>query len=189
MVPAEEVEAILPELHAVSDDWLEHEAASEKGFSLGFFDGDYLRRFPVALLEAAGAHSGLRQRVARARARGALGRSDAVPAHRAEGRHGRACSVASCCGASERATAGSRSAWLRCRGCRAGRSLPRGRASDLWSSATTRRSTNFQGVRAYKDKFHPVWEPRYLAYDGVLELPQVLGDVTALHDHRASASA
>ena len=32
----------------------EHEAASEKGFSLGFFDGDYLRRFPVALIEAAG---------------------------------------------------------------------------------------------------------------------------------------
>jgi phosphatidylglycerol lysyltransferase len=39
---------------------------------------------------------------------------------------------------------------------------------------------NFEGVRAYKDKFHPVWEPRYLAYGGVLHLPRVLADVTAL---------
>jgi phosphatidylglycerol lysyltransferase len=39
---------------------------------------------------------------------------------------------------------------------------------------------NFQGVRAYKDKFHPVWEPRYLAYAGVLQLPRVLADITAL---------
>ena len=32
---------------------------------------------------------------------------------------------------------------------------------------------NFQGLRAYKEKFHPVWEPRYLAYPGVLDLPRV----------------
>jgi phosphatidylglycerol lysyltransferase len=39
---------------------------------------------------------------------------------------------------------------------------------------------NFQGLRAYKDKFHPVWEPRYLAYPGVLDLPRVLRDVSTL---------
>ena len=89
VVPAEDVPAILPELRAVSDDWLEHKAASEKGFSLGFFDEDYLRRFPVAVHRGGGRHPSLRQPVARARARGAVGRSDAVPAHRAEGRDGR----------------------------------------------------------------------------------------------------
>ena len=39
---------------------------------------------------------------------------------------------------------------------------------------------NFQGLRAYKEKFHPVWEPRYLAYPGGLRLPRVLADVAAL---------
>ena len=39
---------------------------------------------------------------------------------------------------------------------------------------------NFQGVRTYKEKFHPDWEPRYLAYPGGLALARVLTDVTAL---------
>jgi phosphatidylglycerol lysyltransferase len=39
---------------------------------------------------------------------------------------------------------------------------------------------NFQGLRAYKEKFNPVWEPRYLAYPGGLHLPRVLADVSAL---------
>ena len=39
---------------------------------------------------------------------------------------------------------------------------------------------NFQGLRAYKEKFNPVWEPRYLAYPGGLALPRVLADVSAL---------
>ena len=39
---------------------------------------------------------------------------------------------------------------------------------------------NFQGLRAYKEKFNPVWQPRYLAYPGGLWLPRVLADVSAL---------
>jgi len=39
---------------------------------------------------------------------------------------------------------------------------------------------NFQGLRQYKDKFEPVWEPRYLACPGGLTLPRVLGDIAAL---------
>jgi phosphatidylglycerol lysyltransferase len=39
---------------------------------------------------------------------------------------------------------------------------------------------NFQGLRAYKEKFNPVWQPRYLAYPGGLRLPRVLADVSAL---------
>ena len=39
---------------------------------------------------------------------------------------------------------------------------------------------NFQGVREYKDKFDPVWEPRYLACPGTLALPRVLAHVASL---------
>ena len=39
---------------------------------------------------------------------------------------------------------------------------------------------NFQGLRAFKDKFDPVWEPRYLASPGGLAVPFVLTDVAAL---------
>ena len=39
---------------------------------------------------------------------------------------------------------------------------------------------NFQGVRQWKNKFDPVWRPRYLASPGGLSLPSVLRDVTAL---------
>jgi phosphatidylglycerol lysyltransferase len=39
---------------------------------------------------------------------------------------------------------------------------------------------NFEGLRRYKEKFLPVWEPRYLAAPGGLALPRVLLDVTSL---------
>ena len=39
---------------------------------------------------------------------------------------------------------------------------------------------NFQGLRAFKEKFSPAGSPRYLAYPGGLALPRVLADVSAL---------
>ena len=39
---------------------------------------------------------------------------------------------------------------------------------------------NFQGLRAYKEKFDPAWEPHYLAYPGGLRLPRIMADVSAL---------
>ncbi|MDA8161153.1 MAG: phosphatidylglycerol lysyltransferase domain-containing protein, partial [Desulfobacteraceae bacterium] len=39
---------------------------------------------------------------------------------------------------------------------------------------------HFQGLRQYKEKFAPVWQPRYLASPGGVALPQVLANLTAL---------
>ena len=39
---------------------------------------------------------------------------------------------------------------------------------------------NFQGLRSFKDKFDPVWEPCYLASPGGLAVPLVLTQVAAL---------
>jgi phosphatidylglycerol lysyltransferase len=39
---------------------------------------------------------------------------------------------------------------------------------------------NFQGLREYKEKFDPIWEPRYLASPGGLMLPRILANVAAL---------
>lgn len=38
----------------------------------------------------------------------------------------------------------------------------------------------FRGLRLYKDKFGPVWEPRYLVCPGGLTAARVLIDVTAI---------
>ncbi len=39
---------------------------------------------------------------------------------------------------------------------------------------------SFQALRAFKERFNPFWEPRYLASSGGLKLPLILADVAAL---------
>jgi phosphatidylglycerol lysyltransferase len=39
---------------------------------------------------------------------------------------------------------------------------------------------NFHGLRQYKEKFRPVWTPKYLAAPGGLALPRVIANVTTL---------
>jgi phosphatidylglycerol lysyltransferase len=39
---------------------------------------------------------------------------------------------------------------------------------------------NFEGLRRYKAKFDPTWEPRYLVARGGIALPRVLIDVSTL---------
>jgi phosphatidylglycerol lysyltransferase len=32
---------------------------------------------------------------------------------------------------------------------------------------------SYRGLSAYKDKFHPRWEPRYVIYSSAIALPQI----------------
>src|SRR5262249_6710747 len=45
-----DADSVLPELRAVSDAWLGDKRTREKGFSLGFFAEEYIRRFPIAVV-------------------------------------------------------------------------------------------------------------------------------------------
>ena len=137
-------------------------------------------RFPVARRRAPGAHRGLRQPVAGARQARALGGPHALPPGRAEGRDGSALRPPPALGQGAglplvRARHG---AAVRLRERRRSRRCGRGWAAS--STSTARRFYNFQGLRAYKEKFNPMWEPRYLAYPGGLALPRILADVAAL---------
>src|SRR6185436_16435542 len=53
VMPPDEAACRLDELHDISADWLASKGVSERQFSIGFFDRDYMRRFPCAVVEAA----------------------------------------------------------------------------------------------------------------------------------------
>ena len=87
IVPQENVAALLPELKQVSEEWLTTRNAHEKGFSLGFFSEDYLRRFPIAVVRHEARIVGFANVFAAGQAR-AIDRPDALLAGWPGGHHG-----------------------------------------------------------------------------------------------------
>jgi phosphatidylglycerol lysyltransferase len=179
VVPASEVPSLLDQLEAVSNDWLDARAGAEKGFSLGSFDREYLSRFPIGVIEQQGtivAFANLWQggdrheisidlmRYSRSAPKCAM---EALLVHAL--------------------------VWAKSEGFRwfvLGMAPMSGFATSpiapLWTRAGHFLYTHgealyrFQGLRAYKEKFHPVWTSRYLAYRGGFTLPRILADVAVL---------
>jgi phosphatidylglycerol lysyltransferase len=169
----------MDELHQVSDAWLGDKHTREKGFSLGFFEPEYLRRFPCAVVRQEG------RIVAFANLWASAGKQELsvdlmryVP------------------GASK-ALMDFLFAELMLWGAREGyRHFSMGMAplsgledhplAPLWHRMGTllfrhgEHFYNFQGLRAYKAKFDPEWRPKYLVAPGGLGLPAVFLDVAAL---------
>ena len=108
---------------------------------------------------------------ARERARGALDRPDALRRRRAARRDGLPLRRAAALGRSEQ---GYR--WFSL-GMAPLSGFEHHRLAPLWNRLGAllfrhgEHFYNFQGLRAFKDKFDPVWEPRYLAAPGGLALP------------------
>ncbi len=174
-----DAQPILPELCAISDAWLAEKRAREKGFSLGFFAEDYVRRFPIAVVKkddrivafaniwTSGDSEELSVDLMRHAGDAPSGVMDYMFLNlilwgQAQGYRWFNLGVAPLSGLENRAL------------------------STMWArlGALTYRLGenfyNFQGLRQYKEKFDPEWEPVYLASPGGLALPRILTNLAAL---------
>jgi phosphatidylglycerol lysyltransferase len=179
IVSPADVPAILPELRQISDEWLAMKAGSEKGFSLGFFNESYLKRFPIVVLEVAGRIEAfasiwpgpgkveLSVDLMRHRPSAPKNAMEGVFIYlmqwgKGEGYHTFNLGMVALSG------------------------LEHSEFAPFWTTFASyiyrygRTFYNFEGLRAYKDKFDPIWEPKYLAYPGGRALPLVMLDVSAL---------
>lgn len=179
IVGPEQFDEILPELRAVSDAWLESKTVKEKGFSLGRFEPDYLRHCPIALVRKEG------QIVAFANLWPTPDRSE-LSIDLMRFRDGAVRDVMEYLFI-ELMVWGAAQGFERFDLGMAPLSGLNNRAlSPLWTRAGAllfrygEQFYNFEGLRRYKEKFRPVWEPRYLGAPGGLTLAAVLADVTAL---------
>ena len=179
VVPPAGVPPLLDELQVISDAWLANKHTREKRFSLGFFDRRYLSQLPLAVVRRA------ERMVAFANVWAGISREemsidlmrygdDAPPGvmeylfaelmlwGKAQGYHWFSLGMAPLSGFQHHPLA---PLWNRL-----GAFLFR-HGGHFYS---------FEGLRAFKDKFEPVWEARYLASPGGLVVPMVLTHVAAL---------
>lgn len=179
IVPPAEVAGLLPALRDISDHWLDDKATQEKGFSLGFFSPEYLLNFPVALIRLHGrpvAFANLwvtagRQelsvdlmRFGPEAPRGSMDYlfTELMLWGREQGYRYFSLGMAPLAGLEQHPLA---PAWHRV-----------GNLVFRYGE----HFYNFDGLRRYKAKFMPEWEPRYLASPSGLALPRVLIDVASL---------
>ena len=179
VLTAAQVPEHLEELRGVSDAWLATKRTREKGFSLGSFDEDYLMHFPIAVAMQDGRiiafaniwTSGGRQELSVDLMRFTPEAPRSVMEYlfihlmlwgKGQGYEWFCLGMAPLSGFEAHALA---PVWNRI-----GNLLFR-QGEHFY---------NFQGLRQYKEKFDPVWEPKYLASRAGLALPRILLNVTAL---------
>jgi len=179
VIASEDVPLLLPELKRISDAWLAEKNTREKGFSLGFFNEDYLKRFPAGIVRkngkivafaniwAGGKKKELSIDLMRYNSEAPHGVMDYLFTHlilwgKQEGYRWFSLGMAPLSGLEDRALA------------------------PLWNRVGAfifrhgEHFYNFQGLRQYKEKFDPTWERKYLASPGGLALPRILADLASL---------
>ncbi len=180
VIPPEAITpALLAEVREVSDEWLAERGSSEKGFSLGFFDEHYIARCPLALIERNGRVQAFANVWVGARR---VEVSVDLMRHRTSAPNGVMDALFTALmqwGKDEGYE------WFNL-GMAPLSGLEDSPVAPLWAKLGRfvyghgQTFYNFKGLRAYKEKFDPEWEPRYLAYPGGLALPRILADVSAL---------
>ena len=189
VLPVGAANAIMDELKAISDSWLGHHAGGEKSFSMGGFDPRYVAEFPVAVVRGEEgkivAFATLWLTASKTAFSMDLMRySDEAPKNvmdylfvellqwgKDEGYQAFEFGVAPLAGLEDRPLAPIMS--------RVGRLLYE-RGEEIY---------NFQGVRRYKDKYDPVWQPRYIAAPQKWAIPFLLADIGLLSSGGVSGLA
>lgn len=177
------VPALLPALRAVSDDWLEEKRTREKGFSLGRFDAAYVARFPAALVHER--TPGGERLVAFANLWLGASGTELAPdlmRHVRDAPRGTMdfLFVELLRWGAARGYARANLGMAPLSGLEARRLAPLWARAGALVAARGEPVYNFRGLRAFKEKFDPVWVPRYLASPGGLALPRVLANVAAV---------
>ena len=171
-------EPVIGELRTISDSWLAEKKTREKGFSLGFFAEEYVRRCEVAVVKKEerivafanlweGAGEELSVDLMRHLPDAPPGVMDYMFVNlilhaQQRGYHWFNLGMAPLSGLENRSL------------------------GTLWNRVGAlayrfgENFYNFQGLRQYKEKFDPVWEPMYLASPGGLALPRILTNLAAL---------
>jgi phosphatidylglycerol lysyltransferase len=178
IVAPADIAAILPQLRAVSDAWLTEKNAAEKRFSLGYFDERYLRNFDCGVVRRGGqivAFANIWRGGAREISVDLMRYSGAAPKGvidyllvecmlwgKSQGYQWFNLGMAPLSGLEEHALA---PVWHKL-----GRMVQR--YGEMFYP--------FEGLRKYKEKFLPVWRPRYLAAPHGLAMAGALLDVTSL---------
>jgi phosphatidylglycerol lysyltransferase len=170
---------LLPVLEKISNSWLASKSTGEKRFSVGSFSSGYLGNFPMALVRSEGLPTAFANlwttgtkeelsvdlmRFGNDAPRGAMDYLfiELMKWGRAQGYHWFNLGMAPLAGLERHPLA---PAWHR-----VGNFVFR----------YGEHFYNFEGLRRYKAKFEPVWEPKYLVARGGLSLPRVLVDVSVL---------
>jgi phosphatidylglycerol lysyltransferase len=181
VIPKADLVDVLPELRQISDKWLERKKGEEKGFALGAFDEAYLLNFDHAVLR----HKETKQIMAFANLFQSADKhelsldlmrydhdrfgmtmdalfGDLLLWGAAQGFHWFSLGAAPLAGLENRQLA---SLWNRIGG---------------FVYEHGEQFYHFEGLRAFKQKFDPVWTPHYLASPGGLAVPRILYEVNVL---------
>jgi len=179
VIPPEAVPDVMDDLKALSDEWLGHHSGGEKAFSLGGFIPRYVAEFPLALVRSEGvivAFATLWPTAMKQSFSMDLMRyGDAAPKNvmdylfvellewgKTEGYEAFDFGAAPLAGLEDRPLAPIMS--------RVGKLLFE-RGEEIY---------NFRGVRRYKDKYDPLWQPRYVAAPHKWQIPMIMADVGLL---------
>jgi phosphatidylglycerol lysyltransferase len=186
VMPAQ-LPAVVRELRAISDDWLAQKQAREKGFSLGKFDERFLARGPVGVARFEG------RLVAFASVWAAAGSEVEVDLMRyntsAPSAVMRFLLVELLFWAQREGYSSFNLGMVPLAGIR------RSAVSPMWHQVTSlfkragERYYNFEGLREFKQWFHPEWEPSYLVSAGGTKRPIIIANIANLISGGASTSA
>lgn len=179
VLPAAGATAVMSELKAVSDAWLQAKGGREKGFSIGWFAPAYLQQFPAAVLRQEGKIvafanllcGGGKEELSVDLMRYLPDAPDDVKEQlfielmlwgKTEGYRWFNLGMAPLAGLEDHPLAPT---WSRL-----GAVLFR-HGEEFY---------NFHGLRQFKDQFDPIWRPKYIASRGGLALPVVLLNIGSL---------